>query len=1345
MNVNSYSNSPVYISLKTDKYSDPSVIEHPDSAEWFQNFQHQMSLQNSQPKEKDLNRAVSSARQGLSSVPKTSYGNLDELFYQGYAKTKTGEHLESAIAMVEQVVSATAGGSDSGRIESLTNLGLMLHYRYKETNSLEDLEAAISTVRMAMTETPTGDFRRSIMANTLVKQLLPDFFARNEGRDKLDAIIEELAIENGWTLEMRDCFTRQGENLAKLQASKTNNDGGRLCSEIFVSDWDLLGDTNFPALGVPSDSHVEEPPQPDNEFPDNYIRVANTNDPEPKEGGVLMVRKLDSPDNLKKLPLHALKPLEGIQGRCLTLCGCCNTLTEDEKQNSTLFWQNDFHVLWNEGRFALRATPYPRRSALIHDNSLPLTPQNDILQYIQREIYAKEDLIARNPSSLPTMHVSSVSGKARYQNIPFHRSFRYLSYSEESPDSCPLCPTPDMLLPGKGTRISSLDSIQKKVASKEAPIIEILSTSIRQAIRGATLGDDYLPLMETTANDSPKMRENRRLCGICKMIDFRSLFGREEPPRSWLVAPPPGLSERQYTCSFCRFLCGAVIQHDIPIQEDGSYVPFTLAPESLVSNGKSVGDESPEKLHYTTCTIIPRAKRFAVTKEGSAMVVPSDRPVPCIQAFLVADEYNSASPLKARLPPRCVVDVSLIRRWLWFCETNHKETCGSPPWSSPSATLPEHFRVIDVQEYSVVKAPGNCRYCALSYVWGQNKTFQTTKDNIKKVAEPGGLLGVSVPLSQCVLDAINLVKAMGERYLWVDALCILQGDADEFKSQIGQMDTIYTKAVVTFVSAGGSNSKVGLPGVWPHLRVLPQVTEEVEKGIRLALPLEPGRGLPESVWNSRAWTFQEKLLSCRTLIFIDDQVMWKCRCSTWFEDIISEVESTPRGFTPINGDSSGISEYNNINEIVQYQQPRADDPMPFPIKNYSRTGARYHPAITLRESMDIGEEKLNLVTKEGDQFMRFTGHKPDLSDYPHHRVTYTLGRHFTLASKKDQMGELFNPDPTLRDVVKYDGPECVSLLSWNFHEYALVATQYMTRALTVAYDINNAFAGIRLVFERCLKFPIIYGLATSHFDAALLWMPAGQLEQRDTSRSSQTFPTWSWMGWVGNISYNVFEPSIRPNEPEIAIHPIVRWYHKDQESSEFKLLNGSGIGMVTACHPAGRLIRCWKDDQWTRNCLYSNKPSLEYDGNNDAKSCAHPRKDHLLRFWTSRAYLEIEKTSFTLQHDKFSHEADVESEEKPRSFKSPIAPDIPCHKVLDVDGNTIGYVAIHGGISNNKTSMIVVAATPGRGSSMEKYSGYAVMYIEEKEDGVSYRLGLGEIDQDAWWRAETEWSDIILG
>jgi hypothetical protein len=51
--------------------------------------------------------------------------------------------------------------------------------------------------------------------------------------------------------------------------------------------------------------------------------------------------------------------------------------------------------------------------------------------------------------------------------------------------------------------------------------------------------------------------------------------------------------------------------------------------------------------------------------------------------------------------------------------------------------------------------------------------------------------------------------------------------------------------------------------------------------------------------------------------------------------------------------------------------------------------------------------------------------------------------------------------------------------------------------------------------------------------------------------------------------------------------------------------------------------------------------------------------------------------------------------------------------------------------------MIIVAATPGRGDPFGGYSGYAVMAIERK-GGIAYpsRVGLGEIDQDAWWKAE---------
>ena len=48
--------------------------------------------------------------------------------------------------------------------------------------------------------------------------------------------------------------------------------------------------------------------------------------------------------------------------------------------------------------------------------------------------------------------------------------------------------------------------------------------------------------------------------------------------------------------------------------------------------------------------------------------------------------------------------------------------------------------------------------------------------------------------------------------------------------------------------------------------------------------------LGDSVWASRAWTYQEYLSSRRTLLFAGQGVYWHCGRASWFED---RVESCP--------------------------------------------------------------------------------------------------------------------------------------------------------------------------------------------------------------------------------------------------------------------------------------------------------------------------------------------------------------------------------------------------------------------------------------------------------------------
>ena len=66
------------------------------------------------------------------------------------------------------------------------------------------------------------------------------------------------------------------------------------------------------------------------------------------------------------------------------------------------------------------------------------------------------------------------------------------------------------------------------------------------------------------------------------------------------------------------------------------------------------------------------------------------------------------------------------------------------------------------------------RYFALSYVWGNMVTFQTLKSNLPDLEDDDSILRIKNKLPQVINDAMSLVSTLGERFLWVDALCIVK-------------------------------------------------------------------------------------------------------------------------------------------------------------------------------------------------------------------------------------------------------------------------------------------------------------------------------------------------------------------------------------------------------------------------------------------------------------------------------------------------------------------------------------------------------------------------------------------
>ncbi|KAI4143281.1 MAG: hypothetical protein L6R39_004640 [Caloplaca ligustica] len=167
------------------------------------------------------------------------------------------------------------------------------------------------------------------------------------------------------------------------------------------------------------------------------------------------------------------------------------------------------------------------------------------------------------------------------------------------------------------------------------------------------------------------------------------------------------------------------------------------------------------------------------------------------------------------------VNTNLIKQWMQSCSLQH-DRCRVPVLE---LSREQTIRLIDVDECRVKSVTFGEKYVALSYVWGASTKPFLIHDTLPRCSSPGGLRDLIIP--RTISDAIQLVKSIGERYLWVDSLCIVQDDEDDKKQQLSIMDSIYANAELVVVAAAGGNADIGLPGIGRTERLISQRTEEI--------------------------------------------------------------------------------------------------------------------------------------------------------------------------------------------------------------------------------------------------------------------------------------------------------------------------------------------------------------------------------------------------------------------------------------------------------------------------------------------------------------------------------------
>lgn len=275
--------------------------------------------------------------------------------------------------------------------------------------------------------------------------------------------------------------------------------------------------------------------------------------------------------------------------------------------------------------------------------------------------------------------------------------------------------------------------------------------------------------------------------------------------------------------------------------------------------------------------IFPESYLVLVAAQAKQLKDPNSQHLWESDAYFLGRYINSAAKNHA-----------LVKSWLDICDGSHRDTCGIEMGADFfNMRSKSYFGVVDVHQMCLTSLPHDRRYVALSYMWGIERRYTTTTRNIISHQEPGGLEKIFGRLPKVIQDAIQLVRSLGERYLWVDSLCIVQDSAKSWELNSAVMDLVYGNAHLTICAADGDNAEAGLGGLKPS-RVVTQYDQLCAPGVRLMVSRLAETYIEESKWNTRAWTFQERLLSKRCLIFTGERVYFQCRSAAMSEDIIAE-------------------------------------------------------------------------------------------------------------------------------------------------------------------------------------------------------------------------------------------------------------------------------------------------------------------------------------------------------------------------------------------------------------------------------------------------------------------------
>jgi hypothetical protein len=177
--------------------------------------------------------------------------------------------------------------------------------------------------------------------------------------------------------------------------------------------------------------------------------------------------------------------------------------------------------------------------------------------------------------------------------------------------------------------------------------------------------------------------------------------------------------------------------------------------------------------------------------------------------------------------------------------------------------------------------PGDdTRYVALSHRWGSDIPLQTVNGNISSLKH-----SISFDaLPKTFKDAVTITRELQVPYLWIDSLCIIQDNPEDWAREAKLMEDVFSSAYCTIAASCAQGTDDGF--LKPRRgRQSVEMRTEANSPFYICELIDNFRlDVEQGGLNKRGWVLQERVLSRRTIYIAENQAYWECgkgvRCET---------------------------------------------------------------------------------------------------------------------------------------------------------------------------------------------------------------------------------------------------------------------------------------------------------------------------------------------------------------------------------------------------------------------------------------------------------------------------------